>query len=138
MSWRQSSDGMRSALKDVVVPALRERGFRGSFPHYARIREHRIDLLSFQFSQFGPNLYIEIGSCPAAGAEQADGTRIPPAKVRTYHAGLYRRRIGPSPSLDFEGVKEPEDAKPLAAEVLHAINTEGETWWLSPTPIVPT
>ena len=100
MTWRKSSDAMRQALKEVAVPRLRERGFCGSFPHFSRIGNARADLLTFQFSQYGPQLYIEIASCPV---KDSDG----PSTLRTYHAELYRRRVGPQPSLDFEGITTP-------------------------------
>src|SRR5258705_11517156 len=84
-AWGQSSDEMRSALRDTVVPELRARGFKGSFPHFSRRNPERIDLLTFQFSQFGPNLYIEVGSCPPAGVTGPAGSRVPPTKVRVHH-----------------------------------------------------
>ena len=108
MSWRKASDHMRTALKSSVVPALKSRGFSGSFPNLYRVRDARVDLLSFQFSQFGPSLYIEIASC-ATGDECA---LVPPSKLRRHHAGLYFRRIGPMPSLEFDNVESLEDAKP--------------------------
>nr|WP_268888411.1 DUF4304 domain-containing protein [Heyndrickxia shackletonii] len=42
---------MISALKKIVVPELRERGFKGSFPHFRRIFENKIDLITFQFDK---------------------------------------------------------------------------------------
>ena len=133
MSWRQASDCMRQALRSAVVPVLRKRGFRGSFPNLHRTRSSHIDLLTFQFSQYGPNLYIEIASVPAADAERAN---LAPSRLRRGHAGFYFRRIGPMPSVDFEGVTEPDGAASQIAAVLRAISIEGETWWLSPSPVV--
>lgn len=133
MSWRQASDSMRKALRTAVVPVLRERGFRGSFPNLYRVRESHIDLLTFQFSQFGPNLYIEIASVPAGTAEHR---RVAPSKLRRGDAGLYFRRIGPMPSIDFEGVRDANGATSQVHAVLRAISVEGESWWLSPTPAV--
>lgn len=130
MSWRQSSDEMRRALKEVVVPELRVRGFKGSFPNFHRVRPDRIDLLTFQFSQYGPDLYIEVGSCPPADAP------IETRRVRIHHAGLYRRRIGPQPSLDFGAIGQPGAGRLLASQVLGAISLQGETWWLAPTSLV--
>jgi hypothetical protein len=130
MSWRKSSDAMRQALKEVAVPRLRERGFRGSFPHFSRISNGRVDLLTFQFSQYGPQLYIEIASCPAKESDR-------PSTLRTYHAGLYRRRVGPQPSLDFEGIATSEEARPFANAALGAIESQAEAWWAVPTPVVP-
>lgn len=46
------NDSMIAALKAVFVPVLRERGFKGSFPHFRRIRPDRIDLLTVQFDKW--------------------------------------------------------------------------------------
>ncbi len=136
MSWGKSSEEARGVLKSTVVPALRARGFKGSFPHLSRTRASHIDLLSFQFSQFGPELYIEIASCGPQGVTLADGSVIPPTKMRTYHAGLLRRRIGPQPALAFAGVDNPIAATAFAEQVLSAIERQGEPWWAAPKPIV--
>ncbi len=45
-----SRDEMIAELKRVVVPVLRELGFRGSFPPFRRTGDTRVDLLLFQFS----------------------------------------------------------------------------------------
>ncbi len=34
-------DNMISAIKTNVIPELRERGFKGSFPHFRRISEKK-------------------------------------------------------------------------------------------------
>jgi hypothetical protein len=134
MSWGSSSDEARRVLKCTVIPALRQRGFAGSFPHFSRRREDRIDLLSFQFSQFGPDLYIEIASGKPDGAKLSNGSVISSAKMRTYHAGFMRRRIGPQPAITFAGVEGPDAAAHFVNQVMTAIDHEGESWWSAPTP----
>lgn len=136
MSWGASSEAARRVLKSAVAPLLRKRGFKGSFPHFTRMRPDHIDLLSFQFSQFGPDLYIEIASCSPDGAKQTDGAIVSPTKLRTYHAGLMRRRIGPQPALAFLGVEESTAANYFVTQVMTAIEREGEPWWSAPKPIV--
>jgi len=136
MSWGRSSDEVRHALKNAVVPVLRTRGFKGSFPHFSRTRADRLDLLTFQFSQFGPDLYVEIASCGPNGVTLNDGSVIPPGKVRTYHAGLLRRRIGPQPALDFASVDSPDAANEFVEQVMSAIEREGEPWWMAPKGIL--
>ena len=133
MTWGRDSVEMRRLLKEIVVPALRARGFKGSLPHFTRAHPTRLDLLSFQFSQFGPNLYIEVASCGPNGHTAPNGQFTPKGKVRTYHIGEHRRRIGPQPSLDFEGVSESPDAAKFAAVITEAIERQGETWWKEPT-----
>lgn len=136
MSWGRSTDEVRRALKSAVVPVLRARGFKGSFPHFSRIRADRLDLLTFQFSQFGPDLYLEIASCSPSGVTLNDGSVIPPRKVRTYHAGLMRRRIGREPSMDFGNVDSSDAASRFVEQVMSAIEREGERWWMAPKAIL--
>lgn len=138
MSWRRDSEEMRRLLKDIVVPNLRARGFKGSFPHFTRSHPTRLDLLSFQFSQFGPDLYIDVASCGPNGHTAPNGQFTPKGKVRTYHVGTFRRRIGPQPSLDFSGLSESHESAKYAAIVTDAIQQKGEPWWDQPTSIVAT
>lgn len=138
MSWQQDSEEMRKLLRDQVVPVLRDRGFKGSFPHFRRANTTRLDLLSFQFSQFGPDLYIEVASCDPEGYTAPDGTLVPHDRVRTYHVGRHRARIGPLPALSFEGIAGTPDAAKIAKVITDAIQVQGELWWKSPTSLVPT
>jgi hypothetical protein len=67
---------MIKALKNIVVPQLRERGFKGSFPHFRRATETKINLLTFQFDQRGGGFVIEISQCPLDGVTTAWGQHI--------------------------------------------------------------
>ena len=51
---------MIEELKKRVVPELNSIGFKGSFPHYRRIKQNRADLLMFQFEKSGGGFLIEI------------------------------------------------------------------------------
>lgn len=133
MSWRQQSDDLRRAMKLQVVPSLRARGFKGSFPHFFRPRGDRIDLLMFQFSQWGPDLYIEVASCPSGG----DASLVP-SKLRVFHISRHRARIGPMPSLDFSGIGDLGRADGILSAINSAISEEGEKWWQNPTSLAPT
>src|SRR5208282_3539740 len=57
-------DDMISSLKSLFVSALRERGFKGSLPHFRRPTQDRIDLLTIQFDRWGGGFVIEISKCP--------------------------------------------------------------------------
>jgi hypothetical protein len=50
-------------LSEIVIPVLREKGFKGSFPHFRRITNDRINLLTFQFDRYGGGFVIEITNC---------------------------------------------------------------------------
>jgi hypothetical protein len=92
-----------------------------------------MDLLDFQFSQYGPNLFIEVASVPA---EHAARCMARPASQRRADAGFYFKRIGPMLGIDFEGAAVPGRATTLADSVLRTISMEGEPWWLNPSPAV--
>jgi len=77
----EAQDQMKTALKDVIVPRLRERTFVGSFPHFRRRISNRLDLLSFQFDRNGGGFVIEIGQSPLEGFTTHWGKKIPPEKV---------------------------------------------------------
>ena len=88
----EARDKMIAALKEIVVPTLRDMGFRGSFPHFRRQRDEQIDILAFQFSQWGGSFVVEIAHCPAAGYTLHTGETIAPDKARV-HLQHYRSRL---------------------------------------------
>jgi hypothetical protein len=91
---------MSQALKDVVVPVLRDRGFTGSFPYFRRRRQECIDLFTFQFDRHGGGFIIEIGRCQPEGFTTHWGKLIPPEKVRIWDLPPKQRaRIQPSAGL---------------------------------------
>lgn len=139
MSWGRASEEMRRAMKQLLSPRLRELGFKGSFPHFYRPRTDKTDLLSFQFSQFSPALYIVIASCGARGAHQPDGSVIPVSQARTYNiAPPMQRRIGPQPSINFSHVASLKDAVSILDVVTNALSSQGDPWWNEPTQHWPT
>jgi hypothetical protein len=75
---------MIAALKKVFVPALRERGFDGSFPHFRRIGAQRVDLLTVQFNKWGGSFVIEIASCGVDGVTKPWGEHTPANRVTAW------------------------------------------------------
>jgi hypothetical protein len=63
-------DDMVLSLKQLFVPALRERGFKGSLPHFRRPLGNRIDRLTVQFDKWGGGFVIEISNCAPEGITQ--------------------------------------------------------------------
>src|SRR5262245_45961249 len=135
MTWSERTSQMKAALKSHVVPRLRESGFKGTFPHFRRRRAERLDLLMFQFSLYGPTVYVEIGTALAEGHTLPNGKHLSPDRVRTYHVWP-RRRL--SPSLmglrEFEFGPEAESllgvgvATRLAHDILEQIESVAEAW----------
>ena len=127
MTWKELRKNMDVALKDKVVPLLRKTGFKGSFPHFRRISDKKIDVLGFQFSQWGPQFYIEIAVCPTEGETLLDGRHFPPEKIKHYQCGK-RIRVGAQP-FDFER----DDFIKVAEEAALCLE-DAELWWAETSP----
>ena len=129
MDWAARSEAMREALKSIAVPALRSKGFKGSFPHFARRLTTRIDLLNFQFSYYGPTLYVNIGQCGPDGITHGDGTFYPPDKVRCHHASLQRRISFERCSWDFEQGQIDDVTRSISSRIVELLDEQAEPWW---------
>ncbi len=79
-------------LSEIVIPVLRQKGFKGSFPHFRRLTADRINLLTFQFDRSGGGFVIEITNCQPNGYTTSWGTKIEPNKL-TAHDLFNRKRI---------------------------------------------
>lgn len=113
---------MDKDIKSNIVPLLRDNGFKGSYPHFKRIHEKAIDVLGFQFSQWGPQFYINIASAPPTGVTLLNGTHFPPEVVKHYHC-RNQTRIGDSP-FDMER----DDNQTIMEKIIGAF-PEAEAWW---------
>ena len=85
-------DKMVAALKEKVVPRLKLLGFKGSFPHFRRILNGRLNLLSFQFDKWRGGFIIEIANCNPSGITTPWGKEIKANKVTVYDL-FERKRI---------------------------------------------
>jgi hypothetical protein len=84
-------EDMDAALKKLVVPALRQRGFTGSFPHFRRIAEE-VDLLTFQFDRNGGGFVVEAAKGKKEGFTTHWGKHIPAAKLTAWDLHPNQRR----------------------------------------------
>lgn len=83
---------MDAALKSIVVPHLRGMGFKGTLPHFHRLRGDAADLLSVQFNRYGGSFVVEVGRCAAEGFD-FHGKHIPADKARCSYL-KERHRLG--------------------------------------------
>lgn len=119
------------ALKSIVVPALRHRGFTGSFPHFRRLGTKQIDLITFQFDKWGGGFVVEISKCGTDGVTMPWGERISPKKV-TAHDLHPKARIrlgceGPS-TEDWYRYDNGNTLESVAHEVVQQLD-KAEKWW---------
>jgi hypothetical protein len=75
---------MDAALKETVLPDLRSRGFKGSFPHFRRFTDSSVELLTFQFDKWGGGFVVEIARGSLDGFTTPWGEHIS-AKKLTAH-----------------------------------------------------
>ncbi len=72
---------MKSALNKLVIPKLLEQGFEGEYPHYKKIYDDRIELLSFQTNKWGNSFTVEVSTVflPSSNRDSnVIGSEIPP------------------------------------------------------------
>lgn len=85
-------DEMIKNLNNTVIPMLRKLNFKGSFPHFRRLTEKRINLLTFQFDRHGGGFVIEIANCSTINYKTSLDISIVPNKL-TAHSVCVRKRI---------------------------------------------
>lgn len=76
---------MRAALKRVVVPELRARGFSGELPHLRRLAPDATHTFSMQVSKWGGEFIVELGRAPAGPYVTATGEAIAPEALQAFH-----------------------------------------------------
>ncbi|MGG0309112.1 DUF4304 domain-containing protein [Priestia megaterium] len=122
-------DDMINSLRKNVIPTLRDRGFKGSFPHFYRKLENRVDLLMFQFSAWGGVLYVEVSKCSSEGHIDVSETFYTPNKVKVYNIDTaHRQRLGKEIGEMFEFNKD--NTEVVSLNVRESLK-EGEEWWNS-------
>ena len=128
---------MIAALRRVLVPELRRRGFRCSMPHFRRLQPTRIDLLTVQFSRWGGEFVVEIATAPPGGVTMHWGEFVPPAKLDAHHiVPDLRLRLGTSPTradhwFKFDVARGAADFDAVAAQVVPYLDSQAEPYWLS-------
>lgn len=124
---------MTNSLKNIVVPYLREHGFKGAFPHFRRQNEDNIDLITFQFNRHGGSFVVELAVCPADGVTMSWGEKIPPNKV-TAHDVNDRYRLSENPNdpdarwFNYEAAKNQEDYDLVAKKVKNLLHVSDPNW----------
>jgi hypothetical protein len=136
MPTSQEHDKMVKALKEIVVTRLRQQGFQGSFPHFRRFGDEKIDLLTFQFDPWGGGFVIEISKCPADGIMTSWGEHIPANKVKAWNMHPSERlRLQPRVSSSladwfrYDKAASHEDIFDETAREVLPFLEKAEQWW---------
>jgi hypothetical protein len=128
-------EAMVAELGKTVVPSLRSKGFRGTFPHFRRDGSHGIDLLTFQFDKNGGGFVVEIAHCSSEGITAHWGKHIPPNKVRAWDIDPDNRlriksRVGSGTDSWFRF--DDGQFSNAAQQIINEL-PQAETWWQSRT-----
>lgn len=129
-------DQMIETLKEYVIPVLRERGFKGSFPHFRRPTGRGIHLVTFQFDKCGGGFVVEIATCPSDGVTTHWGKQIAPGKVTAWDV-THRLRLGASDEGSDHWFRYEKRGlfclgnrfERAALEVLPFLDGQAEEWW---------
>ena len=124
-------EDMIDALRKILVPVLRQRGFTGSFPHLRRIARDRIDLVSVQFDKWGGGFVVEVAKSAADGFTTHWGEKIAPGKVKAHDLHPNERlRLGAKGSEDDHWFRYDTGGtvEAVAQDVVSCLE-QAETWW---------
>ena len=125
-------------LKKLTVPLLRQRGFKGSFPHFYRDIGGHVDLLMFQFRLDGSSFVVEISY---ADPDRKNVYFRPETAVNKLQvsATSKRHRLGRAGKLADDAAWLKLDHEPrttqtqhfnkLALRVNDLLLAEAEPWW---------
>lgn len=133
MNRKEQRHKIDVALKEITIPYLRKKGFKGSFPHFRRQQPDGINLLTFQYNLYDAKLVVEIANCPAEGITTSWGKEIPKNKVTAHDMG-YRLRLGSEKHgadywFDYGKKSLFSDIyKKIAKEIIDLWD-EAEHWW---------
>lgn len=131
------SDGvhMRRALLGQVVPVLRKRGFLGEYPHFRRLGEEQVDLLTFQADKWGGGFLVEIAKCPRMNIHDWSGHRVAVQRVTAHHM-RERQRLPGSPRgahwYRYDRGKSLARFERIAQLLLRDLERIAGPWWRNP------
>jgi hypothetical protein len=127
---------MNASLKNIVVPALRRLGFKGSFPNFYRASDGHIDLLAFQFRLGGGSFVVELSYAEPDRENvyfdkeaQADKLRVSQTSTRLR---LGAQGPGSDKWFSFEPTglfKRQPNYDQISANVVDLIERQALPWW---------
>lgn len=133
MTGAERRDKMNAKIKEITIPFIRSNGFKGSYPHFRREKDNKLNLLTFQFSLYSSQFVVEIANCPIEGYITPWDKYLKPAECRVAYFGN-RLRVGSIKNkagywYNFEKESLLTNIyKKRAKEVIDNWE-EAETWW---------
>jgi hypothetical protein len=141
---------MMSAFKTRFVPALRQRGFVGSFPHFRRRLPDRVDYLMVHFYSAGGSFVVEVGRTGPNGFTEGPWKDLSVDKISVGHIHD-RRRLAPRDAhggwrgkdwFEFgpRSYDPPQPVKPqefydaITDQAIAIFDATGEPWLARPEP----
>ncbi|WP_039966340.1 DUF4304 domain-containing protein [Roseobacter sp. MED193] len=130
---------METALKAGCIPALRNQGFKGTFPNFYREHENFVALVNFQFFSSGGSFCINLGY---ADPERRNVSFEPEAEPRALRVTATRERsrlgsggegdnwfsYGKTSYGEFRG--STSEVNEIAEQCAKLFISEAEGWWL--------
>lgn len=77
---------MRIALKRIVLPALRARGFEGELPDLRRVSAEGRHFFNVQTNKYGGSFIVNLGRIPPGPFTTSSGEFVPPDLLSIIHA----------------------------------------------------
>ncbi|MGY5353429.1 DUF4304 domain-containing protein [Wenyingzhuangia sp. IMCC45467] len=127
---------MIKSLKEIFIPELRNRNFKGSFTHFRKIENGKINLLTFQFDRNGGGFIIELANWNESEFKTDFGKIISINKL-TAHDLNERQRIYPNSLTEKNGTdswfrygnpKSAQTYESLARKVIERIPLMEQYW----------
>ena len=137
---------MQKALRSILCPEIRRRGFKGAFPNLRRLGKNRYDLLSIYFMPYGGGFVVELAKCTPAEFQELQTRHkgVVPDKLCVGHLAN-RFRLNPNnPPFDHHFKFEPSylDVPPsqrkaqsleyygeIAASIVPLLDSQAEPWF---------
>lgn len=140
-------DAVQRALQEILVPALRERGFKGMLPHFRRLGTGQAQLLTVQFNKWGGSFIIELGRAQRLPYRSRSGRVMTAGQLRAWDLDLedrVRLHAGATPRREVWFSFKPglawwrnADRFQRAARQALAKLPEADAWWAGePAPTV--
>jgi len=133
MTRNEKRKRIDKAIKEITIPFLRDKGFNGSFLHFRRYQEDRINLLTFQHSLYDEKFVVEIANCPITGIKTSWKDIEP--KKRNAHDMDNRLRLGSEKYntdywFDYEKSSLFSDVYKKRANEIIELWDDAEKWWM--------